>query len=67
MPGPILDAYERGAANEAMNAAGSYCFELNKFDIRYLTDQELSEFTRRFVVTYENTLRERIMSGEAPF
>ena len=67
MPKSTLDAYEHGASIDAMDAAGSYLAEIEKFDMRELSDQELAEFRTRFVVGYEDAMRKKILSGEAPF
>lgn len=67
MPDKYLDAYENGARIEATDAAGSFLAEIGNFDMSKLSEPELAEFGRRFIVTFEHSLRNKIMSGEAPF
>ena len=67
MPGEYLDAYEVGAADEAFNAAGAYLVEIGTTDLSHLTEPQIGELNRRYVRAYEDALRRKILSGEAPF
>lgn len=62
-----LDVHEGNAVNEGINAAGSYMAELDKFDIRDLTEMELAEFGRRLYVTACNKLQASLSALHAPF
>jgi hypothetical protein len=67
MPDPILDAYEIGAALEAGAEAGGYLEEIDKFDLRMLDDGQWREFLHRLFVGFEQAMRRKILSNEAPF
>lgn len=62
-----LDMFEMNAGNDAFNAAAEYLCELGKTDITKLTDIEISEYTRRFIVGHEQGMRSRLLAGTAPF
>jgi hypothetical protein len=61
------DAYVRGAASEGFNALGEFLSELEKFDIRELSEIEIAEASQRYLIKYARTMRDRILSGTAPF
>lgn len=61
------DAYVRGAASEGFNALGEFLAELEKFDIRDLSEIEIAEAGQRYLNRYGQTMRTRILSGVAPF
>jgi hypothetical protein len=67
MPQPRLDAYEIGAALEAGNEAGAFLDEIGKTDMATLDGDEWREFLRRVIVGFENSMRRKILTGEAPF
>jgi hypothetical protein len=65
MPDAIMDAFEHCASKDAMDSAGGYLQEINQFDMSQLTSVQLSEFRRRFVVTFEIRMRERILVDDS--
>src|SRR6478752_9935073 len=67
MPSERLDAYEIGSALEAGKEAGTYLDQIGKTDLAALDAQEWREFLRRIIVGFEQTMRRKILSGEAPF
>lgn len=67
MPATTLDAYETGAMIAAGDKAGAYLDEIGKTDLATLTLEEWREFGRRFVFGYEDALRHKLLTGEAPF
>lgn len=67
MPVETLDAYEIGAAREAIDVAGPYLDEIGTTDLAALDHQQMGEFLRRFIVGYEQSMRRKILEGEAPF
>ena len=67
MPSSILDAYEIGSALEAGKLAGAYLDEIGKTDLAALSGDEWREFLRRLFVSFEQTMRRKILENEAPF
>lgn len=57
-----LDHFEGAAVLDGVDAAGSYMAEINKFDLRDLSDVELSEFSRRFYVSTCKSLQSSLAS-----
>lgn len=62
-----LDDHEGRAVNEGINAAGSYMAELGKFDLRELSEIELSEWGRRFYLATCSQLQSDLAALNAPF
>lgn len=62
-----LDAYEIGAAREAIDVAGPYLDEIGTTDLAVLDHAQMGEFLRRFIVGYEQSMRRKILDNEAPF
>jgi hypothetical protein len=67
MPAPNLDAFEQAAALEAGAEAASYLETCGTTDLAKLKDHEWHEFLRRLLTGFEQTLRRKILNGEAPF
>ncbi len=67
MPAPHLDAYEEAAALEAGAEAASYLEECGTTDLAKLKDNEWREFLRRVLTGFEQSLRRKILNGEAQF
>jgi Family of unknown function (DUF6511) len=67
MPAPNLDAYEEAAALEAGVEAAGYLEECGTTDLAKLKDDEWREFLRRVLTGFEQSLRRKILNGEAPF
>ena len=67
MPAPDLDAYEEAAALEAGAEAAAYLEECGTTDLAKLKDNEWREFLRRVLTGFEQSLRRKILNGEAPF
>lgn len=67
MPKDTLDAYEIGAAREAIDIAGPYLDEIGTTDLAVLDHAQMGEFLRRFIVGYEQSMRRKILENEAPF
>jgi hypothetical protein len=51
----------------AGNEAGRYLDQIGVTDMAKLTDAEWREFLRRVIVAFEHSLRDKILSGVAPF
>ena len=64
MPDAALEAFEHCASRDAMYAAGEYLQQIDQFNMAELTPSQLSEFRRRFVVTFECRMRERIFIND---
>jgi hypothetical protein len=67
MPGPLLDAYEIGAALEAGSAAGEYLDAIGQTDLAKLDAGQWREFLRRLLISYEQALRRKLLNGEPAF
>jgi hypothetical protein len=67
MPQRILDDYEIGAALEAGTIAGGYLEEIGTTDLAALSPEQWREFLRRFVTSFEHSMRRKILENEAPF
>ena len=67
MPLQILDACEIGAALEAGAIAGGYLEEIGTTDLAALSPEQWREFLRRIVVSFEQSMRRKILENEAPF
>jgi hypothetical protein len=67
MPPATLDAYEIGAALEAGTEAGTYLEEVGTTDLAQLSPDQWREFLHRLFVGFEQIMRRKILSGEAPF
>lgn len=52
-----IDHHEGAAINAGIDAAGNYAAEIDKFDIRQMSEMELYEFGRRFYLTLCDTMR----------
>lgn len=62
-----LDAYEVGAALEAGELGGAFLDEIGKTDMATLDGDEWREFLRRIIVGFEKSMKQKILSGAAPF
>lgn len=62
-----FDKLENEAMIEAGATAGAYLEELDNTDLARLTEAEWHEFLRRIVNGYGETLKRKIVAGEAPF
>lgn len=67
MPAPELDAYEQAAALEAGDKAGAYLDQIGVTDLAKLSETEWQEFLRRILRGFEQSLRQKILNGVAPF
>ena len=67
MPKARLELYERSAAQDAGNDAGTFLDEIGITDLAQLSEGQWSEFIRRVIVGFEKNLRTRLLSGEEPF
>jgi Family of unknown function (DUF6511) len=67
MPPNELDAFEIGSMLEAGKDAGAYLDQIGKTDPAALDAGEWREFLRRVVVGFEQAMRRKILSREAPF
>ena len=67
MPTERLNAFEVGAAREAVDVAGPYLDSVGKTDLAQLTLPEADEFFRRFLVAFEQSMRRKLVENEPPF
>jgi hypothetical protein len=57
---------EDAALSKGLDRAGEYLASIDKFDLRDLTDPELTTFSRHFLCGYSEAMRASL-DGEAPF
>jgi hypothetical protein len=61
MPRPKLDAIEQSAALEAGSEAAQFLETCGTTDLAKLTEEQWHEFCRRFVRTFEKSMRRAIL------
>jgi hypothetical protein len=66
MPRPQLDTLEQGAALEAGAEVARFLETCGTTDLAKLTDEQWREFWRRFVLTFEQTMRRAIVDEKTP-
>jgi len=67
MPKKQLDIYELKAVEAGGEAAGSYLDDLGRTDLAALELHEWTEFLRRFLNGYGESMRTMLKNNEAPF
>ena len=67
MPQARLDVYEAQAARLAIDEAGPYLDEIGTTDLASLNDEQMDEFLRRLIHSFEDNMRRQLLNYVAPF